>query len=454
MAPDFSRCSANLVRPYTDAPMTFVDLIARKRDGLSLSRQDINHFVEGVTARAVPDYQAAAMLMAIVCRGMTDQETAWLTDAMVRSGERVDLSDVPGPTVGKHSTGGVGDKVSIVLAPVAAACGVIVPKMSGRGLGHTGGTLDKLESIPGFRVDLTVSQFKAVLRDVGTCIIGQTATLVPADRTLYALRDVTATVESVSLISASIMSKKLAEGSGALVLDVKCGDGAFMKDLAQARALAASMVAIGRHAGVPTEAVITDMDSPLGQAVGNALEIEECFETLKGRGPTDVTDIVGHLAARMVLKAGIETDEAGAARRVQAALDTGAALDVFRRMIERQGGDPRVADDYDRLPRAPGRTVVKASRAGFVTHVRAEAVGRASHLLGAGRTAVTDPVDHAVGVRSLAAPGTAVTAGQPVFEVHHRDGRGLEAALALCLDALVIADAPLPARSKILGEVR
>ncbi len=434
--------------------MTFVDLIARKRDGLPLSRLDIDRFVEGVTARAVPDYQAAAMLMAIVCRGMTDEETASLTDAMVRSGERVDLSDVPGPTVGKHSTGGVGDKVSIVLAPVAAACGVIVPKMSGRGLGHTGGTLDKLESIPGFRVGLTVSEFKAVLRDVGTCIIGQTSTLVPADRTLYALRDVTATVESVSLISASIMSKKLAEGSRALVLDVKCGDGAFMKDLVQARALASAMVAIGRDAGVPTEAVITDMDSPLGEAVGNALEIEECFEALKGRGPSDLRSVVLDLAARMVLKAGIDTDAAHAARRVLAAVDSGAALGVFQRMIERQGGDPRVADDYGRLPRAPGREVLEASRAGFVTHVHAKGVGRASHVLGAGRTAVGDPVDHAVGVRALVAPGRAVAVGQPVFELHHRDGRGLEQALALCHDALVVDEAPPPARSKILGEVR
>jgi pyrimidine-nucleoside phosphorylase len=434
--------------------MAFVDLIARKRDGRALSRQDIDRFIDGVITRAIPDYQASAMLMAIVCRGMTDEETAWLTGAMVRSGERVDLSDVPGPKVGKHSTGGVGDKVSIVLAPVAAACGVVVPKMSGRGLGHTGGTLDKLESIPGFRVGLTVPEFKDVLRDVGTCIIGQTTTLVPADKVLYALRDVTATIESVPLISASIMSKKLAEGSSALVLDVKCGDGAFMKDLAGARALAASMVAIGRHAGVPTEAVITDMDAPLGVAVGNALEIEESFEALKGRGPADLKAIVTCLASKMVMKAGIEADTASAARRVQAALDSGSAFDVFRRMIERQGGDPRVADDYTLLPRAPGRAVVTAPRSGFVTRVRAEAVGRASHVLGAGRTAVADSVDHAVGIRALAAPGASVAEGEPVFELHHRDGRGLVEALTFCRDALSIGDAACPTRTPILDEVR
>ncbi|HET9359679.1 MAG TPA: thymidine phosphorylase, partial [Vicinamibacterales bacterium] len=280
--------------------MSFADVIARKRDGHALRQEDIEAFVRGVTDGSLPDYQASALLMAIVLKGMTDQETAWLAGAMVRSGERVDLSDVSGVTVGKHSTGGVGDKVSIVLAPVAAACGVVVPKMSGRGLGHTGGTLDKLESIPGYRIDLTIDEFKQVLREVGTSIIGQTKTLAPADKKLYALRDVTATIESIPLISTSIMSKKLAEGSSALVLDVKCGDGAFMKDLARARALAASMVAIGTHAGVRTEAVITNMDAPLGRAVGNSLEIVECLDTLKGNGPPDLVEEVQVLAARMV----------------------------------------------------------------------------------------------------------------------------------------------------------
>src|SRR5258707_6142625 len=278
--------------------MRIVDVIAKKRDGHALSREEIDFFVGGVTSAAVPDYQSSALLMAIVIRGMTDQETAWLTESMVTTGDRVDLSDIPGVKVGKHSTGGVGDKVSIALAPLVASCGVVMPKMSGRGLGHTGGTLDKLESIPGFRVDLDVEEFKAVLRAVGTSIIGQSASLAPADKKLYALRDVTATIGSIPLISASVMSKKLAEGSDIVVLDVKCGDGAFMKNEAEARALASAMVAIGNHAGVRTEALITDMDAPLGCAVGNSIEVKECIETLKGHGPEDLTAVVKRFAAR------------------------------------------------------------------------------------------------------------------------------------------------------------
>src|SRR4051812_40370585 len=339
--------------------MRFVEVIARKRDGQSLSREAIDLFVQGSTDGSIPDYQASALLMAIVLRGMDDQETAWLTDAMVRSGERVDLSDVPGVKVGKHSTGGVGDKVSIVLTPLVAACGVIVPKMSGRGLGHTGGTLDKLESIPGYRIGLTVDEFKRQLRQIGTAIIGQTAALAPADKKLYALRDVTGTVESIPLISASIMSKKLAEGSDALVLDVKCGDGAFMKTLPRAKELAQSMVAIGRHAGVRTEAFITEMEAPLGHAIGNALEVVECIEALKGRGPSELTAVVQQLGARMVAL-GDGADEATAGDRVNAALASGRALAKFAQLIERQGGDPRVVDDYSRLPVAPGRADVVA----------------------------------------------------------------------------------------------
>src|SRR5437016_1153497 len=300
--------------------MRVVDVIAKKRDGCTLSREEIDFFVNGVTRGTLPDYQASALLMAIVLRGMTIEETSWLTDSMVNSGDRVDLSDIPGVKVGKHSTGGVGDKISIVLAPLAAACGVIMPKMSGRGLGHTGGTLDKLESIPGYRVDLRVDEFKAVLRDVGTSIIGQTASLAPADKKLYALRDVTATIGSIPLISASIMSKKLAEGSNALVLDVKCGDGAFMKDVDEARALAQSMVAIGNHAGVRTEAVITEMDAPLGRAVGNSLEIAECIQTLKDEGPADLAGVIRRIAARMLLLGGVVRDEQAAASAVDAAV--------------------------------------------------------------------------------------------------------------------------------------
>ena len=316
--------------------MRFTDVIARKRDGHPLDREGIDAFVQGASDGSVPDYQLSALLMAIVWRGMTPQETAWLTDAMLRSGERVDLSDIAGVKVGKHSTGGVGDKVSIALAPLAASCGVIVPKMSGRGLGHTGGTLDKLESIPGFRVGLSVAEFKNALRTVGTSIIGQTASLVPADKALYALRDVTGTVESVPLISASIMSKKLAEGSTALLLDVKCGDGAFMKSQSDARALATSMVAIGAHAGVRTEAVITDMEAPLGRTVGNALEIRECLDLLRGGGPPDLVSLVTRLAARMVVLGGAQPDDASALN----AVDVEDRLRSGSRGVPAHGGAP------------------------------------------------------------------------------------------------------------------
>jgi pyrimidine-nucleoside phosphorylase len=434
--------------------MRFVDAIARKRDGEALSRDAIDAFVVGVTDGSIPDYQASALLMAIVLRGMTDQETAWLTDAMVRSGDRVDLSDIPGIKVGKHSTGGVGDKISVILAPVAAACGVIVPKMSGRGLGHTGGTLDKLESIPGFRIDLSIDQFKQVLREVGTAIIGQTASLAPADKRLYALRDVTATVESIPLISASIMSKKLAEGSNALVLDVKCGDGAFMKDLNRARMLAASMVAIGKQAGVRTEAVITDMDAPLGRAVGNALEIVECLDTLKGKGPSELTEEVTYLASRMVLLAGQASSEQAATTRVADALSSGRALETFAKMIERQGGNPRVVEDDGLLPSAPDREICRAPRDGYVVAMKAEAIGRASNALGAGRNTVEESVDHAVGLIICVKLGDRVSSGQCLMELHHRGGRGVDQALALCRDAIAIGDAPPPHRPPILGDVR
>jgi pyrimidine-nucleoside phosphorylase len=434
--------------------MRFVDVIARKRDGHALSRDEIGLFVDGVTSGAVPEYQASALLMAIAVNGMSDGETSWLTDAMLQSGERVDLSDIPGIKVGKHSTGGVGDKVSLALVPLAAACGAVVPKMSGRALAHTGGTLDKLESIPGFRVDLTIDEFKRVVRDAGAAIVGQTGALAPADKKLYALRDVTATIDSIPLISSSIMSKKLAEGSNALVLDVKCGDGAFMKDLPSARALAVSMVDIGTRAGVRTEAFITDMDIPLGQTVGNALELIECLELLKGRGPADLRLLVLTLATRMLILGGVDTDEAAARGRAERALDDGRAVEALARMIERQGGDPRVVDDYARLPSVDGRARGAAPRDGFVTAVRAEAIGKASGLLGGGRVHAGDAVDHGVGVVMLVKPGAEVRAGQPLLELHHRDGRGLEEAMAWCSQAVGIGDAPPPRRDIVLQQVR
>ena len=433
--------------------MRAVDIIIKKRDGGTLGREEIGFFVTGVTDGTLPDYQASALLMAILVRGMSTEETAWLTDAMVHSGERVDLSGIPGAKVDKHSTGGVGDKTSLILAPLAAACGLVVPMMSGRGLGHTGGTLDKLEAIPGFRVQLSLEEMKAALVAVGCAMIGQTAQIAPADKILYALRDVTGTVESIPLISASIMSKKIAEGIDALVLDVKTGSGAFMKTEADSRRLAESLVSIGNASGVRTEAIITAMDVPLGRAVGNALEVIECFEVLKGRGPADLTDVSVELTARMLVLGGVASDRAGAAQQVRKAIASGEGLERFRRIIERQGGDPRVADDYARLPSAPERHVIAAARSGFVTRLDAESVGRASVSLGAGRDRVADAVDPAVGIMIKATVGDAVREGDPILELHYRDPAKLQQAIGRAADAIGIGDSRPAARPLIVGEV-
>jgi pyrimidine-nucleoside phosphorylase len=430
-----------------------VDVIIKKRDGGTLDPEEIRFFVESVTAGVLPDYQASALLMAILLRGMTREETACLTDAMVHSGIRVDLSDIAGVKVDKHSTGGVGDKTSLVLAPIAAACGVVVPMMSGRGLGHTGGTLDKLEAIPGFRVRLSLAEMKAALRATGCAMIGQTAEIAPADRKLYSLRDVTGTVESIPLISASIMSKKIAEGIDALVLDVKTGSGAFMKTEADSRRLAESLVAIGQASGVRTEAMITRMDTPLGRAVGNAVEVIESIEVLKGEGPSDLEEISLALAARMLVLAGLSSDESDALQRVQTVVSSGEALDRFRRIIENQGGDAGIVDDYSRLPAAPERAMVVASRSGYVGRIDAELVGRASVVLGAGRDKVEDSVDPAVGIMLVARTGDRVHAGDPVLELHYRTIDRRDAARTLVDRAIVIDDAPPPARPPILAHI-
>jgi pyrimidine-nucleoside phosphorylase len=433
-----------------------VDIITKKRDGGTLTADEIAFAVSGVTTGVVPDYQASALLMAILLRGMSEEETAALTDAMVHSGVRVDLSDIPGVKVDKHSTGGVGDKTSLILAPLAAACGVPVPMMSGRGLGHTGGTLDKLESIPGFRIGLSLEDMKAALSQVGCAMIGQTAEIAPADKKLYALRDVTGTVESIPLISASIMSKKIAEGIDALVLDVKTGSGAFMKTEPDSRRLAESLVSIGNRSGVRTEAIITAMHAPLGRAVGNALEVIECLEVLKGRGPADLIDISVELTARMLVLGGVASGRADAERKVRGAIASGAGLDRFRRVIEFQGGNPRVVDDYDLLPSVGDRRLVKAPRGGYLTGLDAELVGRASVALGAGRDRVQDPVDPAVGIMVRAKPGDEVRAGDAVLELYYRaaaDSARLDAAVALASRAIVVGDAPPAQRPLIVGEV-
>jgi pyrimidine-nucleoside phosphorylase len=434
--------------------MRAVDLIRTKRDGGELDRAALEWFVAGVTDGSLPDYQASALLMAIVLKGMTTRETAALTDAMVRSGVRVEYPGLAHRAVDKHSTGGVGDKTSLILAPLAAACGVPVPMMSGRGLGHTGGTLDKLESIPGFRTRLYLDELRRAIATVGCAMIGQTSEVAPADRKLYALRDVTATVESIPLITASIMSKKIAEGVGGLVLDVKCGDGAFMKTEADAKKLAESLVSTGEAAGVYTEAVITDMDAPLGRAVGNALEVIESLDTLKGRNPGPLESLSVELAARMVQMSGIESDLAKATERVWAALSSGAAIEKFRDIIRNQGGDPSVVDKYSRLPTAPDRHIFTALRSGVVASMKAEAVGRAAVGLGAGRDKLDAAIDHAVGFVILAPPGTPVKEGDPVVEIHHRDGRGLNEARQLLEHAIAIADTAPEMRPPVLHRLQ
>jgi len=433
--------------------MRAVDLIRTKRDGGQLDRGAIEWFVSGVTKGSVPDYQASALLMAIVLRGMTAEETAALTDAMVRSGVRVDYPGLAATAVDKHSTGGVGDKTSIVLAPLAAACGAPVPMMSGRGLGHTGGTLDKLESIPGFRTSLSLDELRRGVQSIGCALIGQTADVAPADKKLYALRDVTGTVESIPLITASIMSKKIAEGIGGLVLDVKYGDGAFMKTEEDARALARSLVDTGELAGVRTEALLTNMDAPLGRGIGNALEIVESIETLKGRGPADLESLSVEFAARMLVLSGVEPALDRATARIREALASGAGVEKLRQIIANQGGDPKVVDDYSRLPTAPDRDIVTADRDGHVVAMRAESIGRAAVGLGAGRDRLDAAIDPAVGFRVLAPLGTPVKKGDGIIEIHHRGGRGLEEARRLLTAAIAIADQPVRVRPLVLDRI-
>ncbi|MEI6669296.1 MAG: thymidine phosphorylase [Acidobacteriota bacterium] len=433
--------------------MRAVDIIRKKRDGHGLDRDEIDHFVAGATDGSWPDYQISALLMAIVLRGMSDEETAWLTDAMARSGARLDLTRLPGRKVDKHSTGGVGDKTSLILAPLAAACGVIVPMMSGRGLGHTGGTLDKLESIPGFKVDMSAREVVDALADTGCVIVGQTRDIAPADRRLYRLRDVTATVESIPLITASIMSKKLAEGIDALVLDVKVGRGAFMKTAQDAEQLARAMVRAGQLAGVRTEAVLTRMDAPLGRAVGNALEVVESIETLRGEGPADLTVLSVLLAARMVLMAGQAASPGDAERLVRRALTSGEGLAKFRQMVVRQGGDAAVVDDPRRLALASGREMVCAARSGYVTGLDAMLVGRAAAALGAGRATAEDRVDFGVGIKVVATLGALVRAGEPILELFHRDGLGLREAIELAGQAVELGSAPPAPQPLMVGEI-
>ncbi|HEY6104872.1 MAG TPA: thymidine phosphorylase, partial [Anaeromyxobacteraceae bacterium] len=406
--------------------MRAYEIILRVRDGRPVPPEAIAELVAGYTAGRIPDYQMAAFCMAVFFRGLPEAELEALTRAMLESGEVLDLSDIPGPKVDKHSTGGVGDKVSLALAPLAAACGLKVPMISGRGLGHTGGTLDKLESIPGFRVDLPVERFREIVASVGACLVGQTDRLAPADRKLYALRDVTATVESIPLIAASILSKKLAEGIDALVLDVKVGSGAFMKRREDARALGRAIAGLARRMGKRVAALLTAMDQPLGREVGNANEVREAVALLRGGGPEDLRRVTVELTAEMLRLGGVAPGLQEARARVEGAIGDGSGLARLRRIVEAQGGDPRALDDPDRLPRPAGSLLVSSPAAGMVEAIDAEAVGLAAMALGAGRARVEDRVDPSVGLTVLKKVGERVEPGEPLCAVHHGPG-GAEA---------------------------
>jgi pyrimidine-nucleoside phosphorylase len=425
------------------------ELIERKRDGHELGAEELAELILGYARGEIPDYQLAAFCMAVYFRGLTSAETFALTDAMIKSGETLDLGvELGRKVVDKHSTGGVGDKTSLAVGPIVAACGVPFGKMSGRGLGHTGGTLDKLESIPGFRVELDRDEFVEQVRTVGLAIVGQTADLVPADKKLYALRDVTATVDNVSLIAASIMSKKIAAGADAIVLDVKVGDGAFMKTLADAQILGETMLDLGRRAGREVVCLLTDMDQPLGRAVGNALEVREARDTVRGEGPPDFTELVLDACARLLALSDLGIDEAEGRARAEAAVADGSALARYDQWIRAQGGDPA----EDALPRARVVLPVQASREGHVAELGAIRIGTAALELGAGRRTKDDEIDHAVGIVCVRKRGDSVAAGDVLAEVHARDEASAARAAEEVASAYSLADEP-PAPRPLLLDV-
>src|SRR5215475_8721960 len=432
--------------------MRTVDLIRRKRDGEELAPEEIDFIVNGYTNGEIPDYQMASFLMAVFFSGMSDREVSRLTECMLRSGETVDLSGIPGVKVDKHSTGGVGDKTSFIVAPLAAAAGVVVPMMSGRSLGHTGGTLDKLEAIPGFRTNLTADEFRAQLAEHGLAFIGQTDQLAPADRKLYSLRDVTATVESIPLISSSIMSKKLAEGIDALVLDVKVGNGAFMKKQVDARRLAQTMVGIGRRMDKKVQALITDMNQPLGYAVGNALEIMEASQTLQNAGPADLTKLSLELAARMIFL-GKKTGSLDDARRLaEQHLVDGSGYRKFKQAVAAQGGNAQALDKFELLPNATGMREITSPRGGYITSIDAEDIGIASNMIGAGRDVKEDSIDPAVGVILEVKVGEKVDVGSVLCRVYYTKEENVEEAAEMVEDAFRIS-AQRPESRELILEV-
>lgn len=424
--------------------MLFTPLIEHKRDGGALAAGEWQAVITAYLADEIPDYQMSAMLMAVCCHGLTPEELGALAAAMLGSGSRLDFGGWATPRVDKHSTGGVGDKVSLVLAPLVASCGVAVPMMSGRGLGHTGGTTDKLESIPGVRTDLTLTQVKAQVERIGVAMFGQTEDVAPADRRLYALRDVTGTVPSIPLIAASIMSKKLAEGLGGLVLDVKCGGGAFMTEPARALELARTMVDLGQASGLRTAAFVTAMDRPLGRAIGNALEVEEALQALEGKGPEDLLAIIKVLAVEMLLLAGRGADRAALAKVVDGAFASGKALAKFRELVEAQGGNPAIVDDPGALPQAAVVELFESPAAGVIASVAPRPLGQAVVAMGGGRARLGDQVDHSVGFIVSGRPGARVLKGEPIASVFARDEEGARIGLAALAEAITFGEGPRP----------
>jgi pyrimidine-nucleoside phosphorylase len=420
--------------------MVIPTLIQHKRDGGALRPDDWTQLIREYTAGRVPDYQMSALLMAIVWRGLDGQELAALTDAMLNSGDRLRFDGFDQPRADKHSTGGIGDKVSLLLAPMVASCGVAVPMMSGRGLGHTGGTLDKLEAIPGFRTALSLREAKAQVERIGCAMLGQTPEIAPADKRLYALRDVTGTVESIPLIAASIMSKKLAEGLNGLVLDVKTGSGAFLPEEARALDLAQTMIGLGRARGCPTVALLTAMDRPLGRSCGNALEVEEAIDGLQGEGPADLMEVTYSLGVEMLLLVGASPDRTDARRRLEESVSSGRALETLGRIIEAQGGDPKVLDDPGLLPQAAEVEVFRAHRDGVIAQIEPRRIGRAILELGGGRRTIDDEIDPSVGFVIPAKPGDRVRAGEPLASVFARGRGDVEAAVEALRQAIVIGD--------------
>jgi len=428
-----------------------VDIIRAVRDSNPIEPEALRAFIDGIGAGTIPDYQAASFLMAVFQRGLSPELTVAMTLAMRDSGRVIRHNGVPGRKVDKHSTGGVGDKISLPLAPLVAACGVPVPMISGRGLGHTGGTLDKLESIPGFRVDLGVERFQEMVAEMGVCLIGQTSDLAPADRKLYALRDVTATVESIPLITSSILSKKLAEGIDGLVLDVKVGRGAFMKNLESARALAESLVRVGRGAGLDMVALLTRMEEPLGRTIGNALEVNESIAILRGEGPADTSELTFALGVEMLLLGGVAENGDAARAALEEAVSSGAGLRKFERIIEAQGGDPSVVEHPDRLPTAPHGVEVTAERDGVIERIDSLVLGMAAMRLGAGRATAEDQIDPAVGIELLQRVGDRVQVGTPLALVHH-NGKGAVPAADIAA-GFTIGDQPPGDRPLIIDRI-